>query len=71
MAKQAEQAKVSAKLQHEYTRIVNELDKNSMAKEDEDLIDRLQKLRILVNRIPVWPFDTSTLRRFFTVYIFP
>jgi hypothetical protein len=71
LAKQAEQAKVSAKLQHEYTRIVNELDKNSMAKEDEDLIDRLQKLRILVNRIPVWPFDTSTLRRFFTVYIFP
>lgn len=71
LAKQAEQQKVAAKLQQEYTRIMNELDNRLIAKEDEEIIDRLQKLKGLVNRIPVWPFDISTMRRFLTVYIFP
>ena len=71
LAKQAEQAKVATQLQDEYTRIMQELEERSMAKKDEEMIDRLQKLKELVSRIPVWPFDTSTLRRFLTVYIFP
>ena len=71
LAKQVEQAKVATKLQQEYTRIMNELDNRLIAKEDEEIIDRLQKLKDLVNRIPVWPFDISTMRRFLTVYIFP
>jgi len=71
LAKQREQAKVTTKLQQEYTRIMNELDSRLIAKEDEEIIDRLQKLKGLVNRIPVWPFDISTIRRFLTVYIFP
>jgi hypothetical protein len=71
LAKQGEQAKVATKLQQEYTRIMNELDNRLIAKEDEEIIDRLQKLKGLVNRIPVWPFDISTMRRFLTVYIFP
>ena len=70
-AKRTEQARVAAKLQQEYTRIMHELEKRSIAREDEELIDRLEKLKAFVNRIPVWPFDTSTLRRFFTAYIFP
>jgi hypothetical protein len=70
-AKQREQAKVATKLQQEYTRIMNELDSRTIVKEDEEIIDRLQKLKDLVNRIPVWPFDISTIRRFLTVYIFP
>jgi hypothetical protein len=71
LAKQTEQQKVATKLQQEYTRIMNELDNRLIAKEDEEIIDRLQKLKHLVNRIPVWPFDISTMRRFLTVYIFP
>ncbi len=71
LAKQAEQQKVATKLQQEYNRIMNELDNRLIAKEDEEIIDRLQKLKVLVNRIPVWPFDISTMRRFLTVYIFP
>jgi len=71
LAKQAEQQKVATKLQQEYTRIMNDLDNRLIAKEDEEIIDRLQKLKELVNRIPVWPFDISTMRRFVTVYIFP
>jgi hypothetical protein len=71
LAKQAEQQKVATKLQQEYTRIMNELDNRVIAKEDEQIIDRLQKLKDLVDRIPVWPFDISTVRRFLTVYIFP
>ncbi|MDH4238805.1 MAG: hypothetical protein OEW48_04525 [Phycisphaerae bacterium] len=70
-AKQKEQEKVATQLQNEYTRIMHQLEERSIAKEDEDIIDRLQKLKELVSRIPVWPFDTSTLCRFFTVYIFP
>lgn len=71
LAKQAEQQKVATKLQQEYARIMNELDNRVIAKEDEEIIDRLQKLKDLVNRIPVWPFDISTMRKFLTVYIFP
>ena len=71
LAKQAEQEKIATKMQEEYVRIMQEFENSSMVKEDEELIDRLQKLKELVGRIPVWPFDTSTLRRFFTVYIFP
>lgn len=70
-AKRDEQAKVANKLQDEYTRIMEELEERSMAKEDEEMIDRLQKLKDLVKRIPVWPFDISTLRKFLTVYILP
>lgn len=70
-ARESEQARVATKLQYEYTRIMDELENRSIAKEDEELIDRLQKLKALVNRIPVWPFDISTLRRFVTVYILP
>lgn len=71
LAKQREQAKVATKLQQEYTQIMNELDNRLIVKEDEEIIDRLQKLKDLVNHIPVWPFDISTIRRFLTVYIFP
>lgn len=70
-AKQKEQAKVATQLQNEYTRIMHQLEERSMAKKDEEIIDRLLKLKELVNRIPVWPFDISTLKRFLTVYIFP
>ena len=40
-AKRTEQARVAAKLQQEYTRIMHELEKRSIAREDEELIDRL------------------------------
>jgi hypothetical protein len=70
-AKQSEQAKVATRFRHEYDRIMDELQSRSMTKEDEELIDRLQKLKVLVNRIPVWPFDTGTLRRFVTAYVLP
>ena len=71
LAKEAEQQKVATQLQNEYTRIMSELERRSIVKEDEETIDRLQKLKELVNHIPVWPFDISTVRRFLTVYIFP
>ena len=70
-AKEEEQAKVATRLQQEYTRIVNALAERSMTKEDEEAIDRLEKLKALVNRIPVWPFDGRTVGRFFTAYIVP
>jgi len=71
LAKETEQQKVATQLQNEYTRIMTELERRPIVKEDEEIIDRLQKLNELVNRIPVWPFDISTIRKFLTVYIFP
>jgi hypothetical protein len=68
-AKRGEQTRVAAKLQEKYELIMG--DKDRPTKEDGEVIDSLQKLTVLINRIPVWPFDTSTLRRFFTAYVFP
>jgi len=70
-AKEKEQETVAARLQDEYARIMKELEQRSMSEEDGDLIDRLQKLKSLVDQIPVWPFDTITLRKFFAAYISP
>lgn len=70
-AKRSEQARVASRLQREYERIIRDLDGGPISKEDEEVIDRLQKLRTMVNQIPVWPFDTGTLRRFFVAYVLP
>lgn len=40
-------------------------------KEDEELVERLRKLSTIVDELPVWPFDASTLRKFLTAYIVP
>ena len=36
-----------------------------------DSLKRLQEVQQIVNRIPVWPFDTITLRRFLVAYVLP
>jgi len=38
-------------------------DKN--ADEDVASIERIEKLRNIAEKFPVWPFDTRTLRKFF------
>lgn len=70
-AKNIEQGKVATALERAYRGIIEKLKQRPMEKEDEELIERLQKLKAIVNRIPVWPFDTSTLRRFFAAYLTP
>jgi hypothetical protein len=42
-----------------------------ITKEDEELIDRLRKVGAVIDELPVWPFDASTLRRFVTAYGLP
>jgi hypothetical protein len=39
--------------------------------EDEQMIERLRKIGAVIDDLPVWPFDTLTLRKFFTAYMIP
>jgi hypothetical protein len=39
--------------------------------EDEQLIERLRKIGAVIDELPVWPFDSGTLRKFLTAYIIP
>jgi hypothetical protein len=42
-----------------------------ITQQDEELIDRLRKVGAVIDELPVWPFDTGTLRKFLTAYITP
>ncbi|MFZ3352342.1 MAG: hypothetical protein WA268_15905 [Xanthobacteraceae bacterium] len=39
--------------------------------EDEQLIDRLRKIGDVIDDLPVWPFDSVTLRKFIAAYLIP
>ena len=58
-------------LQRVVDAVVGQLPKESPTAEQEKEINRLRGLTKLVQREPVWPFDTVTLRRFFTAYLVP
>jgi len=38
---------------------------------DEKLVERLRKIGAVIDELPVWPFDASTLRKFLTAYVIP
>ena len=38
---------------------------------DEEFIDRLRKVGAVIDELPVWPFDATTLRKFLTAYVIP
>lgn len=40
-------------------------------KENEELIERLDKVSSVIGKLPVWPFDANIMRKFFAVYAFP
>ncbi len=51
--------------------IINQLPETPPTPEQEKEITRFKSLMKLVEREPVWPFDTLTLRRFFVAYLAP
>jgi len=62
---------VAQRLRVELQRLRTQLGSGPITKEDEELIDRLQKVGRVIDDLPVWPFDAATLRRFLAAYILP
>jgi hypothetical protein len=62
---------VAQRLRIELRRVRKLLAKGTITKADEELIDRLRKIGSVVDELPVWPFDTGTLRRFLTAFVIP
>ncbi len=64
-------SEVAQRLRIELQRLRKQLAAGQIAKEDEELIDRLRKIGALINELPVWPFDAGTIRKFGTAYFIP
>jgi hypothetical protein len=64
---------------HEVARVVRveidrlrvQLGKNEIAKPEEESIERLRKVGEAIDELPIWPFDSRTLRSFATAYMVP
>lgn len=62
---------IAKRLRLELDRIRTQIESGKISKEDEELIDRLRKIGAILDELPVWPFDTGTLRKFLTAYFIP
>ncbi len=72
-AKQDQLRKVADAITKKYESILSNLgeDESSFTKEHDEELKRLQGLRELIAKTPVWPFDMGTLRRFLSAYLLP
>ena len=64
-------SRVAKRIQAELERINQKLPSGEISKTDEELVERLRKFRDVFGDLPVWPFDSSILRKFFTAYLTP
>ena len=64
-------SEVAQRLRLELQRLRKELPAGKLLREDEELIDRLRKVGEVIDKLPVWPFDADTLRKFLTAYVAP
>jgi hypothetical protein len=62
---------VALRLRVELDRLRQQLPQGVISEEDEQLIGRLRKIGAVIDELPVWPFDSGTLRKFLTAYIIP
>jgi len=58
-------------IKKEFKRITALVEVGKLTEEDEQSLARYEKIGNMVASLPVWPFDTLTLRKFFSAYIFP
>jgi hypothetical protein len=74
-AMQANKSKLMSEVVHQLRNELEErreeLASGMFSKEDEELIERLRRLCAIIDELPVWPFDPSTLRKFLTAYVIP
>jgi hypothetical protein len=64
-------SEVAHRLRIELLRLRGQLAGGPITRDDEELIDRLRKIGLVIDELPVWPFDAGTLRRFLGAYVIP
>ena len=62
---------VSDKIVARLNTLIDDDPDKKVSVEDEEQLIRLQTLAEMVGKLPVWPFDATTLKRFVTSYILP
>ena len=70
-AKETWITEIEQSLQVEFERLRAKIRTAQTTKEDGEFVERLRNLSTVVDELPVWPFDASTLRKFLTAYIVP
>lgn len=70
-AKQEWTHQVARVVRVEIERLRGQIGKSEITRLDEESIERLRKLGSVIDELPIWPFDPSTLRKFATAYIVP
>ena len=62
---------VALRMRFQLNDLRSRFESGAISAEDEQLIERLRKIGAVINDMPVWPFDTLTLRKFFAAYVIP
>lgn len=62
---------VSRRLCIELERLNLQMKSEAIAKDDADLIERLQKIASVIDQLPTWPFDANTMRKFIVAFVIP
>jgi hypothetical protein len=70
-AKQEREKAIALGYKAKYAEILKDVEKQGLAEVDHEWLKRMDELRDRIRRIPVWPFDTSTLQRFGSAYLSP
>jgi len=69
--KRKQQARIGTALSEMYKQIMSRLPDGQFSKQEEEALQRLQRLKKIVGHIPVWPFDVVTRKRFTVAYVIP
>jgi hypothetical protein len=64
-------SKVALRLRIKFDDLYARMASGEITAEDEESIQRLRRLDAVIDELPVWPFDASTLRKFLTAYVLP
>jgi len=65
------QANVARRLLSELDQLYSRLSSGEIRAQDQGLVERLRSIAAVIDEMPVWPFDSTTLRKFFTAMILP
>ncbi len=63
--------RIGMALQRQYESCLQSLDKGPSDSDQREEVEQLQRFLATARKIPVWPFDTVTLRKFLAAYVVP
>lgn len=62
---------IGRKIKKEFDSSIRNIEKKRITKETQEELNQYKTLSETIEKLPVWPFDTSTLTKFFTAYVLP